>query len=760
MTKKTIAIENAADFATYFPKIGSLLNALDVTPLETAKAFPHLLTTIENTWGTASCLSYMKQLLFSDRPNRQGFPSKVADEINIIKNAFEVAFPHLMLSPNDPYSDVHAAELQAMVNRQVEQAQKNKEAALAAQAEQTAVAAPRNLPVEISTLEALQTALAAIDQESASRPDRRMIGEYLIEAGALTSDNLEKMLVRQRQAAIRHPLGKMLIDDGLVASWQVNRALSQQSGIPIVDLESIGSAFDALRLVPVHTAKRKAAIPITLYDNRLVVATSNPFDRDLLEYFSFLSGTRAILVYATPHRIAAALKSYGRNHAGKAPAADSAQLESSPPPNDKESHRDSASGSVAPNETTAIELIDHAIGDAIRAHASDIHFEAFPQRRHARIRWRKDGALETHSEYPLAYHAAVMTRLKTLATLDLAQNRIAQEGRIGCVHDGVRRDLRIAIIPTSQDLETATLRMVKSSAPTPLADLGMHPLTLNALHEHIDQPDGLILVCGPSDSGKTTTLHALLHELASPQRKLWSAEDPVEIVQNDICQVQVQPNSGWTFAAALRSFLHADPDVIMIGEIRDAETARATAEASMSGTLALSALATPTAADTLARLLDYGVPAYTLATAVRAILSQRLVRRICRECGESYEFGDEELAMLGNEYFLASDGTAPSDAERAALIEGWRREFANDGPLRGMRAMGCHRCRSGYHGRLGVHEALIMTSELRRLLRAGAASDEITRQAMIGGMKTLRQDAIEKVVQGLTDLAEIRRACR
>jgi type II secretory ATPase GspE/PulE/Tfp pilus assembly ATPase PilB-like protein len=347
-----------------------------------------------------------------------------------------------------------------------------------------------------------------------------------------------------------------------------------------------------------------------------------------------------------------------------------------------------------------------------------------------------------------------------MSDLDISEKRKAQDGKIAFGQNNKKLDLRVSTIPTSNGLEVVTVRILNSGKPMALSKIGMHAATLTVFREQIAKPYGLILVCGPTGSGKTTTLHSVLRELNTPERKIWTAEDPVEVVQRNVSQVQVLPKIGWTFAQALRSFLRADPDVIMIGEIRDSETAKVAVEASMTGHLVMSTLHTNSASETLARLIDLEVPPFNLADAALAVLAQRLARRICRDCGEVYEFSDDELDTLVTEYFLASTGKAGAKAERDRLLARWRSEFAHEGGLRGIRAVGCGACNgSGYRGRLGVHELLAVTPDIRKLVRASASTGEIFKQAINDGMKTLRQDGIEKVVQGLTDLKEIRTVC-
>jgi type II secretory ATPase GspE/PulE/Tfp pilus assembly ATPase PilB-like protein len=294
----------------------------------------------------------------------------------------------------------------------------------------------------------------------------------------------------------------------------------------------------------------------------------------------------------------------------------------------------------------------------------------------------------------------------------------------------------------------------------PLEGIDLAPDILAAFRAEISKPYGLILACGPTGSGKTTTLHSVLHSLNSPQRKIWTAEDPVEIVQRNISQVQVRPKIGWTFAMALRSFLRADPDVIMIGEIRDDETAKVAVEASMTGHLVLSTLHTNSAPETLARLLDLNIEPFNLADAALAILAQRLARRICRDCGETVTLGGDEIDTLLGEHFCALPGSAPSHSERDRQLAEWSRIYANGGPLTARRRVGCPACNgTGYRGRIGIHELLVVTPEIRHLIRSRASTGSIVTAAIAGGMRPLRQDGIAKVLQGYTDLAEVRMVC-
>jgi type II secretory ATPase GspE/PulE/Tfp pilus assembly ATPase PilB-like protein len=578
--------------------------------------------------------------------------------------------------------------------------------------------------------------------------------------------------------------------------------------VPIVDVSNLEISPEAVRLIPLRIAQVKRAMPVIVYDNRIVIAVENPFDTEVQRYFSFLSGLRAVLVYSTHEQIDTALNSYSESKNGavqhaelngkkrdfkqnvngilsqqdiqdgkqsfdtqkKADRVQRSMLvdqDSDDEFSDEQSddftnqaNETSSLKNIDENDETVIGLINKIVNDAVRFGASDIHFEAFPRTRNSQIRFRKDGKLELNSTYPINFHAAVVSRIKIMAALDISEKRKSQDGKITFGHANKKLDLRVSTIPTSSSLEVVTIRILGSGKPLPLSKIGMHPDALDIFKRQINKPHGLILVCGPTGSGKTTTLHSVLRELNSNDKKIWTAEDPVEIVQKNICQVQVLPKIGWTFAKALRSFLRADPDVIMVGEIRDSETAKVAVEASMTGHLVLSTLHTNSAAETLVRMMDLEVVAFNLADATQAILSQRLARRVCSDCAERFEFSPEELDQLVSEYTINTVEKPLSKQERQKLIARWHNEFDDNGHLYGRRGAGCTVCHgTGYRGRLGIHELLVMNGELRHQITSGASTTEIFKLAVKDGMKTLRQDAIEKVLQGYTDLAEIRMAC-
>jgi type II secretory ATPase GspE/PulE/Tfp pilus assembly ATPase PilB-like protein len=347
-----------------------------------------------------------------------------------------------------------------------------------------------------------------------------------------------------------------------------------------------------------------------------------------------------------------------------------------------------------------------------------------------------------------------------MAALNISERRRPQDGKISFrAQDGSLMVLRVATIPTMREIEFVTLRILASGEPLPLSELGMDKQDVDIFRESFHRTYGLILVCGPTGSGKTTTLHSVLNELNTSDRKIWTVEDPVEIVQPNLCQVQVNNKIGVTFASSLRSLLRADPDVIMIGEMRDQETANIALEASMTGHLVLSTLHTNSASDTVARLLDLGIDPYNLSDALLFILAQRLVSKLCDACAKRVEAPADNLEKLANEYYRSTYGKSPAHAEREALILSWCEKYGEEGKLYLRHPVGCKACNDGYKGRVGLYELLQITPEVRDLIRRKSSAAEYHAAGLAEGMRTMKQDGIEKVLRGITDITQVHNAC-
>jgi type II secretory ATPase GspE/PulE/Tfp pilus assembly ATPase PilB-like protein len=414
---------------------------------------------------------------------------------------------------------------------------------------------------------------------------------------------------------------------------------------------------------------------------------------------------------------------------------------------------------LSENDTALTKLVNTMVQDAYAQGASDIHIETYPGNDPTVIRFRKDGDLQTYLELPASYRRPMIARIKIMATLDISERRKPQDGKIDFSKFGkIKLELRVATIPTTNGLEDVVMRLLASSKPVPLAKLGLSEYNISQVKTITERPYGIFLVCGPTGSGKTTTLHSCLAHINTPERKIWTAEDPVEITQRGLRQVQVNPKIGWTFADALRAFLRADPDVVMIGEMRDFETARIAIEASLTGHLVLSTLHTNSAPESIVRLLDFGLDPFNFSDALLGILAQRLVRRICPECRKATPARDVFIAELVEDYARHMPDDSP--AARAALVNDWRGRFGDEqGRLREWRSPGCDACGgTGFKGRAGIHELLVANMEVKRLVQTKGRVEEVQLAASRNGMRTLRQDGIEKILQGVTELHEVRAA--
>ena len=377
--------------------------------------------------------------------------------------------------------------------------------------------------------------------------------------------------------------------------------------------------------------------------------------------------------------------------------------------------------------------------------ASDIHIEPYPGKNDVIVRTRVDGQCSIYQRIPYKYKYAIPSRIKIMSELDIAERRKPQDGKIEFKKFGpLDIELRVATMPTVGGLEDVVIRVLASGDPLKFNDLGLTERNLRIFKESLARPYGLILVAGPTGSGKTTTLHSGLAQINQINRKIWTAEDPVEITQPGLRQVQINPRIGFTFAAALRSFLRLDPDVIMVGEMRDEETASTAIEASLTGHLVFSTLHTNSAPDTVTRLLEMGLDPYSFSDSLVCILAQRLARRLCKDCKELFQPSEAEFEELASEYGSTEFAKTGLKIEDVVMY----------------RAVGCDNCgHTGYRGRLGIHEMLECTDELRMLIKRRADTEHIREQSYRDGMTTLKQDGILKVLQGFTDIHEVRRVC-
>jgi len=413
---------------------------------------------------------------------------------------------------------------------------------------------------------------------------------------------------------------------------------------------------------------------------------------------------------------------------------------------DEDKTEDEDSEMVTESDSVIMQLVNKIINDAYARRASDIHIEPNVGKKNVEIRIRVDGDCALYQTVPFSYRAAIISRIKIMSNLDITVKRLPQDGKIKFRRTGGEEiELRVATIPTQGGVEDIVMRILAKGETMPLENMALLPRNYNEMLNIISKPYGLILCVGPTGSGKTTTLHAALHHINRPDRKIWTAEDPVEITQYGLRQVQVQPKIGFDFAAAMRSFLRADPDVIMVGEMRDYETAKTGVEASLTGHLVFSTLHTNSAPETVVRLLDMGIDPLNFADALLGILAQRLVRTLCNSCKEAYHPTKEEYDEIIESY-----------GETA--FEKLNMPYNDNFKL--FRSKGCDLCdKTGYKGRVGIHELLIATEDIKKMVQKHATVEMMREQAMKEGMTTLLQDGILKAIKGLTDFKQVRRVC-
>ncbi len=413
---------------------------------------------------------------------------------------------------------------------------------------------------------------------------------------------------------------------------------------------------------------------------------------------------------------------------------------------DHEAEEENEEDRLTETDSQIVNLVNKILMDGYGKGASDIHFEPGLREQPFQVRYRIDGVCQVVHQIPTLYKRAILSRLKIMANLDITERRKPQSGKILLKYKNNRVEYRVEITPTTGNNEDAVLRILASSKPLPLDKMDFSPSNERAFRAMLAQPYGIILCVGPTGSGKTTTLHSALGHLNTPDRKIWTAEDPVEITQAGLRQVHVQSRIGVTFAEVLRSFLRADPDVIMIGEMRDQETAKTAIEASLTGHLVLSTLHTNSAPETLVRLIEMDMDPYNFADALLGILAQRLARRLCNDCRTSYHPSEEEFEELVRYYdprLFAEHRMVPWSPETMPMRKG-----------------GCERCNgTGYRGRIALHELIVGSDTIKRAIKKGVPVDEIKTMAIQEGMRTLLMDGVHKVMQGLTDLSNVLKVC-
>ena len=548
---------------------------------------------------------------------------------------------------------------------------------------------------------------------------RKRLGELLLENNLITGQQLEKALDIQKKNGTR--LGKVLSDLNFVSEKAMIEVLEFQLGIPHIDLSAISIKPAVAALIPVTLAERHQVIPVKLTGNKITLAMADPTNFYAIDDIRMASSFDVEPVIATEKDILQAIrKCYGVQDLVQ-------KAVNKMRPEDMSLSAELQTADDAP----IIGLVNSLMNQAIKDLASDIHFE--PQDKTLRVRFRIDGMLREVGSFPRDIHPAIVARIKIISDMDIAEKRVPQDGRIKIKEASRDVDIRVSTLPTIMG-EKVVMRLLDQNAVIlDIKKLGFSSEHLNQYHRLYSQSYGMVLVTGPTGSGKTTTLYSTLAEVNSPTKNIITLEDPVEYRLGGINQVQVNTKAGLTFASGLRSILRQDPNIVLVGEIRDSETADIAIRAALTGHLVFSTLHTNDAAGTITRLLDMDVEPFLVASSVLGVVAQRLVRLICPECKKSYT-------------------PTPDSLERLFLAVG------PDVPITLHRGVGCARCNhTGYRGRMAIHEVMPITSQIREAINRRASSDEISRIAIAQGMTTMCQDGSQKALAGLTDISEIMR---
>jgi type IV pilus assembly protein PilB len=549
----------------------------------------------------------------------------------------------------------------------------------------------------------------------------RRIGEFLLEAGVITNDQLSEAIATASGGQVK----QRLLELGYVTETDIAKNVARQLNISFVDISNYDVNTKAAGMLSGDQMKRYGVIPIDFEESRLVIAMIDPTDIFTIDDLHVLTGQEIIPVVASEHDLRNAINRYATTD-------DIVEEAISRIDEDEAAGYGGSRFEEKETETApVVKLVNVVIAEAVRERASDIFIE--PQDQDIRVRARIDGVLHEIMRAPKRFQAGIVSRIKIMSGLDIAERRLPQDGRFGLAIDRRVVDFRVATLPTIHGEQIIIRILEKESISINLDDLGFLPDSLERFKESFTKPYGAILITGPTGSGKTTTLYAVLNILNSKERNIITVEDPVEYRMQSVNQVNVNTKTGLTFAAALRSILRQDPDVIMIGEIRDKETATIAVESALTGHLVISTLHTNNAPSALTRLVGMGIEPFLVTSAVDCVVAQRLARKLCGKCKESYVPTEEELMEAG----FTPGRDAPGKIYKAA---------------------GCSQCaNTGYRGRVGLYEVMRMTETIERMLVENASAEDILAVAKVEGLRTLREDGLDKIRLGLTTIEEIMR---
>jgi len=562
---------------------------------------------------------------------------------------------------------------------------------------------------------------------AADKGKKKLLGEYLIERGLVDEAQIKKALQEQKKAGAR--LGQTLIELGFLKEEDLIVALAQQLGLAHIDVLSYGVKPQVVKLIPEQVARRYELIALEKVGDNLTIAMADPLNVFAIDEVQQLTRCRIEPVICSRTALFKVLDNCYRNLDNKQPQQEGSQAES--PPHKKEFQQEKNEVSASIEGAEIIDLVNSIINSCVQERATDIHIE--PDEEGMRVRCRVDGFLREVKTYSKDIQLPVTSRIKVLSGLDISERRVPQDGRFTFEFEGRKLDLRVSTLPTVLGEKIVMRVLDKEMVIMNLDKLGFLEDDLKRFEALIRRPYGMILVTGPTSSGKTTTLYSALSTINTVEKNILTVEDPVEYRLKMVNQVQVNPRAGLTFAAGLRSFLRQDPNVIMIGEIRDLETAEIAVQSALTGHLVFSTVHTNDAPSTITRLIDMKIDAFLVTSAVSGILAQRLIRTICPDCKTAYTPSEDVLASLN----------LPPSENGYTFYKG----------------KGCDSCReSGYKGRIGIYELMLVDDAIKELILANASTQELTKIAKQHGMHTLREDGLKKVLKGITTVEEVLRA--
>ncbi len=562
----------------------------------------------------------------------------------------------------------------------------------------------------------------------------KRLGEALVEVGILTKEQLLKALEVQKQSGGK--LGQILVKLGYITEEVLLAFLGKQAGMQFVSLQEFGEiSEEVIKCVPETIVRRQELIPIAKKNNSITIALSDPFNVLAIDEIKLITGCNVEVVIASEKEIKEAIEKYYKKKDSFQELQEIEEEAEKKLEIDKieilEEKEEIDLGKEDTESVPVVKAVNHIIEHAINSKASDILIE--PQEKNVRIRYRIDGIFHDQRPIPKKFQTSIVARIKIMAKIDITEKRKPQDGRIKLTYAGKQINLRISTVPTSFG-EKVAIRIIDAQALClPLQELGFEEEQLKIFEKSIKQPYGMILVTGPTGCGKTTTLYSALNVLNNPDVNIMTVEEPVEVVIYGINQVNVNEKAGLTFASALRAFLRQDPDIIMVGEIRDKETIEIAINASLTGHLVFSTLHTNDAPSSITRLLNMNVEPFLVASTLTLVVSQKLLRKVCKYCREPYNVESEQLKPLG---------VTPEMVNNVSTVSLYK-------------GRGCQKCLNGYKGRIGIFETLEITEKIKELIIKGASHFEIKKAARKQGMLTLREIALRKLLAGVTTVEEV-----